>query len=88
MSKPSTTKPSEIFTRTRKASNVMKTSSPTKTVANEVSTMANVADVLAELKSLHSDFGSKLDTIDNRPSDVVNSIVATEGKLRCGTRRV
>lgn len=43
--------------------------------------MADIADVLAELKSLRSDFGSKLDNIDNRLSDVANSIVTIEGRL-------
>ena len=51
------------------------------TVATEANSMANISDVLAELKSLRSDFGSKLDNIDNRLSDVANSIVAIEGKL-------
>ncbi|CAB1451091.1 unnamed protein product [Pleuronectes platessa] len=33
------------------------------------------------MKSLHSCFGPKVDNIDNRLSDVANSIVAIEGKL-------
>ncbi|KAF7655532.1 hypothetical protein LDENG_00054810 [Lucifuga dentata] len=40
--------------------------------------MADIADVLAELKS---EFGSKLDGIDTRLGDVRNSITALEGKL-------
>ncbi len=80
MSEPSETKPHEIFTRARKAS-IVKTTSPVTTVANEASSMANIADVLAELKSLRSDFGSKLDNIDNHLSDVANSIVVIESKL-------
>ena len=51
------------------------------TVDNEANSMANISDVLAELKSLRSDFGSKLDNIDNCLPDVANSIVAIESKL-------
>lgn len=81
MSEPSEPRPCEIFTRARKASTV-KTTSPMTTVANEATSgMANIADVLAELKSLRSDFGSKLDHIDNRLSDMVNSVAVIESKL-------
>lgn len=80
MSEPSDSKPYEIFTRARKA-NIVETTSPATTVANEASGMAGIADVLAELKSLRSDFGLKLDNIDNRLSDVANSVVAIERKL-------
>ena len=80
MSEPSEPKPYEIFTRARKAS-IVETTSPATMVANEASGMASTADVLAELKSVRLDFGSKLDNINNHLSDVVNSIVATESKL-------
>lgn len=50
-------------------------------VANEANSMANIADVLAELKSLRSDFGLKLDNFHNHLSDVATSIGAIESKL-------
>ena len=60
MSNPPATKQCEIFTRRRKAN----TATTTTTAAEASSNMATIADVLAELKSLRSDFGSKLDNID------------------------
>lgn len=43
--------------------------------------MAGIPSVLTELKSLCSDFGSKLNKIDNCLSDLMNTIVAIEGQL-------
>lgn len=83
MSKTPAAKQSEFFTRTRKTTTKTTTANttPVTTTATEANTMVDIGDVLTELKSLRSDFGSKLDNIDNRLSDVVNSIVAVEKKL-------
>lgn len=83
MSKTPAAKQCEIFTRTRKTSTKTATAhtSPVSTTATEASSMVDIGDVLTELKSLRSDFGLKLDNIDNRLSGVANSIVAIENKL-------
>lgn len=43
--------------------------------------MADIADVVVELKSLCSEFGLKLDSINKRLGDVTNAIAAREGKV-------
>jgi len=81
MSKPSATKQCDIFTRGRKTGT--KTTPPdlsSNTEAN-VSDMANIAEVLNELKSLRADFGTKLDNIDTRLTGMVNSMAALECKV-------
>ena len=43
--------------------------------------MANIADVLTELKSLRSEFSSKLDGINNQLGELTNSISVMENNL-------
>lgn len=57
----------------------MKTSSPVKDI--EASDMANVADVLTELKSLHSGFSLKLDRINNQLGELTNTISVMQNNL-------
>lgn len=65
MPKPPAAKECVIFSNARKTSSRnAKTASPAKDI--EASDMANVADVLTELKSLRSEFSSKLDGINNQ----------------------
>ncbi len=42
--------------------------------------MADIADVLAELESLRSEFGQKLDGTGGRLEDVTNAMVALRAK--------
>ncbi|KAL3040775.1 hypothetical protein OYC64_011718 [Pagothenia borchgrevinki] len=43
--------------------------------------MANIADILSELKSLRADFGTKLDNIDTCLTVVATSMAALESKV-------
>ena len=43
--------------------------------------MVDTADVLTELKSLRSEFGLKLDSMNNSLADMTNAIIALEGKV-------
>lgn len=52
-------------------------SPPSNTDAN----MAIITEVLCELKSLQSDFGTKLDNIDTRLTGMANALTALEGKV-------
>lgn len=84
MSKKTTTKDCDIFTRKR-GSKKTKTdiTSELHEEAN-ASGMADLAAVLAELKSLHSEFGSfesKLDSIDARLGKVASSVAALENNM-------
>lgn len=80
MSTSHTTKDCDIFTRARKSTvkNKKETSSLQQAGA---SNMADIADVLKELKSLRSEFGLKLDGINNSLGDMTNAIAALEGKV-------
>lgn len=46
-----------------------------------MSKMTDIADKQAEFKSLHSEFGLKLDSIDHHLGDMTNTVAALEGKL-------
>lgn len=83
MSDDSTKQSYDIFTRARAASSITaETTPPTDASSStDANKMANMAAVLAELKLIRTDFGSKLDNIDNRLTDVVNSITSLEGKM-------
>lgn len=70
MSKSSAVKESDNFTRGHKTST--KTTQPS---------LANIAEVLRELKSLRSDFGAKLNNIDTRLTRTANAFTALEGKV-------
>ncbi|CAI5686474.1 unnamed protein product [Oreochromis niloticus] len=74
MSKASSVKQCEIFTRRRKTG---ATPSTSDTDAN----MASIVEVLDELKSLRSDFGAKLDSIDVRLTGMASAVTALEGKV-------
>ncbi|XP_026020582.1 uncharacterized protein LOC113020645 [Astatotilapia calliptera] len=74
MSKASSVKQCDIFTRRRKTGAIPSTSD---TDAN----MASIAEVLDELKSLRSDFGAKLDSIDIRLTGMASAVTALEGKV-------
>ncbi len=80
MPKPPAAKECVIFSNARKTnSRTAKTTPPVKNI--EASSMANVADVLTELKSLRSEFGSKLDGISNQLGELTNSISVMENNL-------
>ena len=69
----------DIFTRARKlTAQNKKGASPEQAGA---SSMADIGDVLRELKSLRSEFGLKLDGINNRLGEVTSAIAALEGKV-------
>lgn len=59
----------------------MKTTSPPNANTTVANNMANVADVLRELKALPSEFGSKLDGINNRLGELTTSISVLEDNL-------
>lgn len=63
----------------RQAHKPPKTTPPDETI--EASSMANVADVLTELKSLRSEFGSKLDGINNQLGELRNTVSVMENSL-------
>lgn len=69
--------------KTRTASGITaETTSPTDSSSStDANNMASMAAVLAELKLLRADFGSKLDNINDRLTDVANSITSLEGKM-------
>lgn len=89
MSKTPAIKPCEIFTRGRKASiKTTPTSSQdnatasAKAVSNEESAkMASIEDVLSELQSMHSDFGGRLEGIEQRLTDMSSTLTTLESKL-------
>ena len=72
----------DIFSNARKTSpQTAKTASPVESITASNAGMANVADVLTELKSLRSEFGSKLDGINNQLGELKNSISVMENNL-------
>lgn len=78
MSKSSAVKQCEIFTRGRKTNTkITPPSPPTSTDAN----MASITEILNELKSLRSDFGTKLDNIDTRLTGMANALTTLESKV-------
>lgn len=78
--KPSATKECDIFLNARKASSqTARTTPPAESI--EASNMANVAHVLTELKSLRSEFSSKLDGINNQLGELKNTISVMESGL-------
>lgn len=80
MPKPPVPKECEIFSNARKTSSrSVKISSPVESV--EDNSMASVTDVLTELKSLRSEFSSKLDGINNQLGELTNSISVMENNL-------
>lgn len=82
MQRPSVAKECDIFTRARTAgSRSVKTTSPPNANTTVANNMANVADVLRELKALRSEFGSKLDRINNRLGELTTSISVLEDNL-------
>ncbi|XP_078794665.1 uncharacterized protein LOC144988278 [Oryzias latipes] len=80
MSTPQTAKECDVFTRARKAT-AQTTKKPAVPENAESSKMANIADVLTELKSLRSEFGLKLDGINSSLGEVTNAITTLEGKV-------
>lgn len=79
MSTSHASKECDIFTRARKpTAQNKKGASPEQA---DASSMADIADVLRELKSLRSEFGLKLDGINNRLGEVTSAITALEGKV-------
>ena len=81
MSKQTKTKQCDIFTRARK--NTATTSpKPPNSIANDSpSDMANITDVLNELKSLRNDLGKRLDNIDTSLTEMSNTMSALECKV-------
>lgn len=77
MSKDSSVKQCEIFSRKRKTA-TKTTPSPT---CGADANMASIAEVLEELKSLRSDFGVKLDSIDERLTGMASAMTALETKV-------
>lgn len=80
MPKPPVAKECDIFSNARKTSSRSAKTSPVESVE---ASMANVsvADVLTELKSLRSEFSSKLDGINNQLGELTNSVSAMENNL-------
>lgn len=71
--KPPAAKDGDVFSNARKTSSqTPKTTPPDETI--EASSMANAADVLTKLKSLRSEFGSKLDGINNQLGELRNTV--------------
>lgn len=62
-----------------------KTSVKTTTLSasgeGEANHMDSLVEVLTELKSLRTEIGAKLDNIDTRLTDMVNSITTMESKV-------
>lgn len=81
MPKPPVAKECDIFSNARKTSSrSARTASPVESVeANNMA--ASVADVLTELKSLRSEFSSKLDGINNQLGELTNSVSVMESSL-------
>ena len=85
------TKVCEIFLRSGKgraetASTPQTKSLPAKAKAitanvGEDATMANIGDVLKEIKLLRADFGSKLDNIETRVTTMASTLAAVENKI-------
>lgn len=73
--KPKPTSDAASVSTSDKPSNVSDTASVS------TSDMANVTDVLNELKSLREDFGTKLDSIDTRLTGMANTMAALECKV-------
>lgn len=95
MPNPPATKQCDIFTRGRKTGPKTTPNPSRDTEANASasdstgdSTMANIVDVLNELKSLRADFGTKLDNIDTRLTGMANSMAALERKVTDVQREV
>lgn len=80
MSKSAAVKECDIFTKARKpglrSANTLSSSED----AGDRS-MANMTDVLTELKALRSDFGVKLDGINNRLGELTNSMSVLESRV-------
>lgn len=86
MPDPHAAKQCDIFTRGRKTGpkTTPNPSSDTEASANastNVNLMANITEILGELKSLRTDFGTKLDNIDIRLTGMANSMAALESKV-------
>ena len=80
MSKSTAAKQCDIFTRALKTSmatgKAIPPSPPSDLEAN--ANMANIAEVLSELKSLRADIRTKLDNIDTRLTGMANSMAVLE----------
>lgn len=77
MSKHLAAKQCDIFTRARKTG-----SEKTKSQADlDLAAMADTSDVLAELKTLRTELGTKLDGIEKRLSEVSSSVKTLENNL-------
>lgn len=83
MSNSSAAKQCDIFTRARKNTSKPTSTSPPANKAASVSSdnMANIAEVLNELKALRADFGTKLDNMTSRLTDMATSMTALESKV-------
>lgn len=88
MSKPTTLKDCDIFTRKRGSQKPTKTdisgTEQDKKGATSIDSMCDLSTVLAELRSLHSEFGgfgNKLDSIDNRMGEMTKSIASLEKNI-------
>lgn len=81
MLKPSAAKPCDIFTRGRKTGIKTTSLAPSSDTEPDIDNMANIAEVLCELKSLRADFGTKLDNIDTRLTSMANSMAELECEM-------
>lgn len=81
MSKTATVKDSDFFTRKRGSQKPKTNTPPSEGDEETISNMADLSAVLAELKSLRSEFGSKLDSIDDRLGKMANSVTALENSM-------
>lgn len=78
MSKSSSVKQCENFTRGRKTSTKTNPLSP---LSSADADMASIAEGLLELKSLRSDFRTKFDNIDVRLTGIANALTALESTV-------
>ncbi|KAF7642140.1 hypothetical protein LDENG_00263910 [Lucifuga dentata] len=87
MTTPGAAKERETVLRVRKT-NSQKTKTALAKVSADPTKIADIADVLAELKSLRTEFGSKLDGIDTHIGDVTNSITDLKRDVSTNTTRI
>lgn len=81
MPKPLPLKECDIFTKARKTTSTRSAKVSPSTESVEAGSMADLAEVLTELKALRSEFGSKLDGINNRLELMASSVSVLENSL-------
>lgn len=88
MSNPQPPKECDVFTKARKASSRTAKTSSAAGDSEAGGNMANLTDVLTELKALRAEFGTKLDSINSRLGELTNSVTALEHNVTVIKRNV